>query len=354
MGDLTVQCYTAEWTQNSIVAAFFILIFPVGFPLMTFVILSRNRHRLHIEQKFKKRFGFAHERYEENFWFWEITEMLRKVLLCGVMMFVEPASMAQLSISILIGALFLCIHIKCQPFDTDRDDNFQSAALMATFLTLALSVIIRAGEHIDTTTFCVMVVNAWVLSTAFYAMVVDLIPAVIEEYKARYHLALSLTDMLTVNNAAATAAATAVPVPVTSVALYTFSDSASQTTVKAKTARPPHITKTVKMTAAQPSEVHAENRERVETAVAGEQTVNKLNAQIHKIFARHDFDGSGTVSSFEELRQMCCNLAYTLPELRIDTAKLESVLADAEAANATIEWDLQTFTSWFECAFDAK
>lgn len=70
--DLTIECYTDEWTSEAIMSAVFIVIFPLGVPAAVYFVLSRNRHRLNIDAKFKSRLGFIYSRYEEWFWFWEV------------------------------------------------------------------------------------------------------------------------------------------------------------------------------------------------------------------------------------------------------------------------------------------
>merc|ERR1711981_591929 len=78
VADLTEQCYTNGWTSYATLAGFGVLVYSLGVPAWCYVTLCRNQHKLFVDSKFERRYGFLYSRCEENFWFWELTEMLRK------------------------------------------------------------------------------------------------------------------------------------------------------------------------------------------------------------------------------------------------------------------------------------
>merc|ERR1711871_186313 len=125
-----------------------------------------------------------------------MTEMLRKFTICGAMIFISPGTMTQLCFSIVTGAFFLSLHFKFQPFDDDLDDNLQTAALLASFLTLVTTVLIRANEGGGMTSLFIMFVNLGVLATAIYGLVEDVIPSLIEEYTDQYDELVSIKETL--------------------------------------------------------------------------------------------------------------------------------------------------------------
>merc|ERR1711970_828620 len=77
---------------------------------------------------------------------------------------------------------------------------------------------------------------------------------------------------------------------------------------------------------------------------------SELDRHIHRLFLRYDLDGSGTINSFDELEQLCCNLGYRL-ELELNPKQIDSIIADVKAENPNIEWDLAHFSSWFKATF---
>ena len=66
--DMSIECYSPQWNENAIISIIGIFLFPIGVPLLCYVLLSRNRHKMWTEPKFSERFGFIFLRYEEETW----------------------------------------------------------------------------------------------------------------------------------------------------------------------------------------------------------------------------------------------------------------------------------------------
>jgi len=87
---------------------------------------------------------------------------------------------------------------------------------------------------------------------------------------------------------------------------------------------------------------------------------NDLRTLMHDYFNRYDLDGSQTINSSEELKQLCTNLVVKL-DLPMDVAKIDELVASAGAfqdddppeggwptdAPKRNEWKQVTFVSWF-------
>lgn len=312
IADLTIECYTSTWATEALVACVGILLLPIGFPVVIYTTFSRNRHRLHSDMKFRNRFGFMYNRYEAQYWFWESTEMLRKFLLCGVLIFVQPGSMLQLAASILLASLFLTLHSKFQPFEDDIDDDLQSAALLATFLTLISSTLIKTNESGPMTTTFIMLINLSVFCIAVYALIMDTIPSIIEKYTLQWDKAMRIGDDI-----------------------YKLSNLADETATMESQAV---VSSSGKSGSSQ--DITKEN----------ESSETDLDVQIERLFMRYDLDGSGTINSWDELEQLCCNLGYRL-ELDLNPTEIDEIIDTVKAANDEIEWDLPTFSAWFKQKF---
>merc|ERR1711970_1376117 len=102
------------------------------------------------------------------------------------MLFILPGTITQLCFSIVCGSFFLSIHFKFQPFEDDLDDNLQSSALLASFLTLVTTVLLYTGEDGPFTSFFLMFVNLGVLATALYGLFMDTLPSMLEEYQEQW------------------------------------------------------------------------------------------------------------------------------------------------------------------------
>ena len=89
----------------------------------------------------------------------------------------------------MLGGVFLGLHVKCQPFQEDTDDNLQSASLLSTVLTLLGAVqLMAATAHDDPfkVMLFMMVVNIVVVFMAIYTAVMDTIPSIVEKYRGHY------------------------------------------------------------------------------------------------------------------------------------------------------------------------
>ena len=58
------------------------------------------------------------EDYKVQFWYWEIVEVVRKLLLSAVLSLIDPGSIMQVSAGLLLCALFTTFYTLCRPFAT--------------------------------------------------------------------------------------------------------------------------------------------------------------------------------------------------------------------------------------------
>lgn len=322
--DLTKECYTSEWSCEMMIALIGIFAFPIGFPTAIYVVLSRNRHRLHNGPKLKTRFGFVFVRYEPQFWFWETTEMLRKFTLCGMMIFIQQGSMTQVAVSILCGAFFLCAHVKFQPFDDDLDDNLQSAALLATFLTLTVAIMIKTGEAGPATTGFILLVNLSVLAIAIYALIKDTIPTMVEQYTNMWDDAMKVADTLLEMQSE----------------MEEFDQMAGLTAAAGAGGVGAALAAT---------DTKKDGNEPIDDST--EKPNSELDNQIERLFRRYDLDLSGTINSWDELEQLVCNLGYRL-ELDLNPTQIDDIIAKVKSETDDIDWDLPQFSAWYKATFN--
>ena len=79
----------------------------VGFQLGVFVILYRRRHKLFGDasdpfvETTRSTYGFLYEVYGPSAWWWEVEELVRKLLLSAVVVLIESGSPLQVSDALL-------------------------------------------------------------------------------------------------------------------------------------------------------------------------------------------------------------------------------------------------------------
>ena len=77
------------------------IVFVAGFPISVFVVLFSRRHKLFgagtdpFVVLTRARYGFLYEAYGPTAWWWEVEELVRKLLLSAVVLLIEPASPLQ-------------------------------------------------------------------------------------------------------------------------------------------------------------------------------------------------------------------------------------------------------------------
>jgi hypothetical protein len=94
------------------------------------------------EQIIISRFGFLIVAYRVDYWWFEGVEMLRKLLITSVLVFIRPGTTGQLSAGAMITFFFLLLGLFWRPFCSSTLNNLNSGTLIAQFLTLFIGIMI--------------------------------------------------------------------------------------------------------------------------------------------------------------------------------------------------------------------
>merc|ERR1712072_1141642 len=107
------------------------------------------------------------------------------------------------------------------------------------------------------------------------------------------------------------------------------------------------------------TDVDAKNKADLDNAKDLTWMSNDLKGLMHDYFNRYDLDGSQTINSSEELKQLCTNLVVKL-DLPMDVADIDKVVGSAgpfeddavpagdpkPEKGSRNEWNLETFVTW--------
>ena len=147
--DYSIQCYTGEWKSFEPAVMFVLVTFTVGFPVLLMVMMFWNRNRLYRRDVYA-RMGFLYERYIRGAEWWEIHEMLRKVVLTGLLLFTSERPMVRAVLATLVCCLMI---INLNFFQPHRNLIVfwveQLANLSATIKYLFAVVIAGGGGDLD-------------------------------------------------------------------------------------------------------------------------------------------------------------------------------------------------------------
>ena len=159
--DLRYQCYDETWTKWSFVSFISIFIYPIGIPLLFYIILKKNENKLFTEFKYKlddngnkpsnikNRYGFLYDRYKNDVYYFECIEFLRKLILVGAILFLYKGSIMQIAIAFIVSTVFFILHIKLCPFKDENDEKLQTITLLASMITLFSAIMLNAVQNTD-------------------------------------------------------------------------------------------------------------------------------------------------------------------------------------------------------------
>ena len=91
-------------TRFAFYSLIIVVVYIIGLPLTVFVILFRRRHKLFGDPAdpfvatARSTYGFLYEAYGPSAWWWEVEELVRKLLLSAVVVLVESGSPLQVRV----------------------------------------------------------------------------------------------------------------------------------------------------------------------------------------------------------------------------------------------------------------
>jgi hypothetical protein len=149
--DLTVRCFEgkhAEYTRYGIVG---MLVYAFGIPLGLFTVLFWQRRAIHtdIQQTntaMVARWGQIYAGYNADVYYFEIIEMMRKMILTGALALIEPGSLLQIFLGILICAAYVVILIHASPFRVGMDNILAESTGAQLFATLMIGFWVTSSK----------------------------------------------------------------------------------------------------------------------------------------------------------------------------------------------------------------
>jgi hypothetical protein len=105
-----------------------ILIYPIGLLLVNAALLFAARKAIQSRRPtaLSRAIAFLHREFKPQFFWWELVEMLRRLVLVGLMVLAQ-GSMLQLFVGTLLSAAFLLFQVQASPY-VQLSDNFLASA----------------------------------------------------------------------------------------------------------------------------------------------------------------------------------------------------------------------------------
>jgi hypothetical protein len=90
-------------------------------------------HFTEVDEAWGDKLGFLYDSYEPHFWWWEEVEMMRKLVLTGIITFIKPNTPLQMAAGCMLSLLMIIINANFKPYLEDEDDMLQLCCSVAIF-----------------------------------------------------------------------------------------------------------------------------------------------------------------------------------------------------------------------------
>ncbi|KAH8097788.1 hypothetical protein JL720_701 [Aureococcus anophagefferens] len=92
---------------------------------------------------------FLFQPYVPRYFYWEVFESLRRLILGSVLVIVQPGHLSQIALGALVAFLVAVFHAKFHPYREEADNVLAFAANLVVALTFFVSLVIFAGIEAD-------------------------------------------------------------------------------------------------------------------------------------------------------------------------------------------------------------
>lgn len=104
--DYSIDCESTRHSTLQVYSAFMISVYPLGIPLFFLVSLRKDKCCID-ERSVEESYSSTLWRpYRTGYWYWEIVECFRRLLLTGVLVFIYPDTSAQVAIALRLTLFF--------------------------------------------------------------------------------------------------------------------------------------------------------------------------------------------------------------------------------------------------------
>jgi hypothetical protein len=144
--DYSIECYKGEHVAALVFALVFLGIYVIGIPLAFLLHLRKHRARLE-DSDFTEKFGSIYVAYKaQDYWF-ESFEMVKKIVLVGGMVLINPGSMSQVLMGFLIAFAFYTVVVAYAPYKELINTKLQILTSGQLLLALVLGLVLTTNSN---------------------------------------------------------------------------------------------------------------------------------------------------------------------------------------------------------------
>jgi hypothetical protein len=139
--DYTIHCGTGEWYGYSVYAGILMAIYVVGFPLAALLFVKFKGGSTEHRERYS--FFFADFKVEGISRFWEVIELVRKLVLSTFLSFFRKHSVLQIATALLIMTFAICAQAAFSPFKARLNNRLQLFALGVLWMTYYSGILLK-------------------------------------------------------------------------------------------------------------------------------------------------------------------------------------------------------------------
>jgi len=141
--DYQVSCNSMKYIGFVLFGTIGVCAFPLGIPSLTLLLLFKNGKQIKNNGPARARYEFLVADYRPEFYYWDCFEMLRKVSITGVLMFLSPGSLFQLVVGIVLCIAFGFSAAWFRPYVSGVANIFKVGTEVTLLVTLVLAVMLK-------------------------------------------------------------------------------------------------------------------------------------------------------------------------------------------------------------------
>ena len=146
--DYSVACESTEYATVSFVCTVLTLLWPVGVPGGLFYAMYQVRSEILAGDKDTlQKFDFVLADYDTEHWYWEIVELIRKLILAGLIGLVGRGTVLQTVLATLISFMFFALSFREMPLRTRRLNVVKVLSELQLFVILLVCMVLRTEKN---------------------------------------------------------------------------------------------------------------------------------------------------------------------------------------------------------------
>jgi Ca2+/Na+ antiporter len=146
--DYSIDCGSLEYAALATVCLALVLIWPIGLPSGLLYYMWQEKDAIVKEDvDTLQKFSFVLGDYNTKYWYWEVIELSRKLILTGLISLFQRGSIAQTVVATMLSFFFFALTIRAQPFQTKHLNIIKVVSEIQLFVILLVCCVLQTHSQ---------------------------------------------------------------------------------------------------------------------------------------------------------------------------------------------------------------